>query len=132
MKAMGSEGREGERRAAIIARMNRIVQRDAPWVFGFHPKTYVLSHAWVQSRKPSAVGRNTLKYQRLDPVLREQQRQAPQQRDRPVLHLVVERGTQLEPRLDQKGDGVYRCAGCAAPRCWVGWRRCWPSRSRWR
>jgi len=76
MKAMGSEGNEGERRAAIIARMNRIVQHDAPWVFGFHPKTYVLSHAWVHSRKPSAVGRNTLKYQRLDAGLRERQRQA--------------------------------------------------------
>ena len=76
MKAMSSEGSEGERRAAIIARMNRVVQRDAPWVFGFHPKTYVLSHAWVQSRKPSAVGRNTLKYQRLDAALREQQRRA--------------------------------------------------------
>ena len=61
---------------AIIARMNRILQNDAPWVFGFHPKSYTLAHAWLQNRKPSAVGRNTLKYQRLDPVLREQQRRA--------------------------------------------------------
>ena len=30
----------------------------------------------MQSRKPSAVGRNTLKYQRLDASLREQQRRA--------------------------------------------------------
>jgi len=76
MKTMDSDGPNGERRAAIIARMNRIVQQDAPWVFGFHPKTYTLAHAWIQNRKPSAVGRNTLKYQRLDPALREQQRRA--------------------------------------------------------
>jgi len=76
MKAMDSDGPEGERRMAIIARMNRILQYDAPWVFGFHPKSYTLAHAWLQNRKPSAVGRNTLKYQRLDPALREQQRRA--------------------------------------------------------
>ena len=77
MKAMvDSDGAEGERRMAIIARMNRILQHDAPWVFGFHPKSYTLAHAWLQNRKPSAVGRNTLKYQRLDPTLRERQRRA--------------------------------------------------------
>ena len=53
-------------RLDIIRRMNRILQHDAPWVFGMHPKSYTLSHVWLKNRKPSDVGHNTLKYQRLD------------------------------------------------------------------
>ena len=75
MKNMESDGPNGVRRAAIIARMNRIVQDDAPWIFGFHPKSYTLAHAWVKSRKPMGVGNNALKYQRIDVVEREERRQ---------------------------------------------------------
>ncbi|MDR2450184.1 MAG: ABC transporter substrate-binding protein [Candidatus Accumulibacter sp.] len=53
-------------RAAIIRRMQRIVQEDAPWIFGFHPKAYTLAHAWLYNRKPHDVANNTLKYQRID------------------------------------------------------------------
>ncbi|MCX8145704.1 MAG: ABC transporter substrate-binding protein [Azovibrio sp.] len=59
-------------RLALIRAMTRILQHDAPWVYAFHPKTYVLTHAWLKNRKPSDVGNNTLKYQRLD--YRERQR----------------------------------------------------------
>ena len=45
-------------RLAIINRMNRILHDDAPWVHGFHPKTYALAHAWLKNRKPSDVGHN--------------------------------------------------------------------------
>ncbi len=76
MKNMESDGPNGARRAAIIARMNRILQHDAPWIFGFHPKSYTLAHAWLQSRKPMGVGNNALKYQRIDTALREKQRAA--------------------------------------------------------
>ena len=75
MKNMESDGPNGARRAAIIARMNRIVQHDAPWIFGFHQKSYTLSHAWLHSRKPMGVGNNALKYQRLDVAERERRRQ---------------------------------------------------------
>ena len=76
MKNMESDGPNGARRAEIIARMNRILQHDAPWIFGFHPKSYTLAHAWLQSRKPMGVGNNALKYQRIDVALRERQRAA--------------------------------------------------------
>ena len=75
MKNMESDGPNGARRAAIIARMNGIVQHDAPWVFGFHPKSYTLAHTWVKSRKPMGVGNNALKYQRIDVAEREKRRQ---------------------------------------------------------
>ena len=61
-------------RLAIIRRMNRQLQHDAPWVFGFHPKSYTLGHRWLKNRKPSDVGNNILKYQRIDVVDREQAR----------------------------------------------------------
>ncbi|HWV16990.1 MAG TPA: ABC transporter substrate-binding protein [Rhodocyclaceae bacterium] len=63
-------------RQRIIDRMVEILRRDAPWVWGFHPKDYTLGHAWLYNRKPSKVGHNTLKYQRLDPALRAEQRAA--------------------------------------------------------
>jgi len=62
------------RRLQIIGRMNRILHVDAPWVFGFHPKSYTLEHAWLKNRKPSDVGHNGLKYQRLDVAQREARR----------------------------------------------------------
>ncbi|MBI5900756.1 MAG: ABC transporter substrate-binding protein [Rhodocyclales bacterium] len=64
----------GPQRQEIIDRMNRILHQDAPWVWGFHPKDYSLRHAWLLNRKPSKVGHNTLKYQRVDAALRAQRR----------------------------------------------------------
>lgn len=52
-------------RLEIIRRMNHILHNDAPWVFGLHPKSYTLRHRWLKNRKPSDVGNNTLKYQRI-------------------------------------------------------------------
>ncbi|MGE5385249.1 MAG: ABC transporter substrate-binding protein [Betaproteobacteria bacterium] len=53
-------------RLELIRRMTRIVQHDAPWVFGLHPKSYTLGHAWLHNRKPGDVGHDTLQYQRID------------------------------------------------------------------
>jgi ABC-type transport system substrate-binding protein len=61
-------------RQEIIDRMTEILRHDAPWVFGYHPKDYSLRHAWLLNRKPSKVGHNTLKYQRVDAALRDQRR----------------------------------------------------------
>lgn len=64
----------GPERQAIIDRMLAILHEDAPWVWGFHPKDYSLRHAWLLNRKPTKVGNNTLKYQRIDVALRERLR----------------------------------------------------------
>ncbi len=63
-------------RLAIVREMNGILHHDAPWVFGFHPKSYTLGHRWLKNRKPSEVGNNILKYQRIDTVDRAHARQA--------------------------------------------------------
>ena len=58
-------------RAAIIQRMNLILQNDAPWIFAFHPKSYTLAHAWADNRKPTGgIINNSLKYQRIDVAAR--------------------------------------------------------------
>jgi hypothetical protein len=64
----------GPKRQAIIGQMVKVAREDAPWVWGFHPKDYALSHAWVRPSKPNKMARNTLKYARIDPALRERLR----------------------------------------------------------
>ena len=63
-----------DRRQAVIDRMVAILREDAPWSFGFHPKDYSLRHAWIGNAKPNQMARNTLKYMKVDPVLRAQRR----------------------------------------------------------
>ncbi|MCQ9374533.1 ABC transporter substrate-binding protein [Methyloversatilis sp. XJ19-13] len=70
MKAMDNS----PERQVILDRMLAILQHDAPWVWGFHPKSYGLEHSWVFNRKPSTVANNTMKYTRIDPALREAKR----------------------------------------------------------
>jgi ABC-type transport system substrate-binding protein len=61
-------------RQAIIDRMVEIARHDAPWVWSFFPKDYKLTHAWVHNSKPNQMANNGLKYQRIDPALREKMR----------------------------------------------------------
>jgi oligopeptide transport system substrate-binding protein len=61
-------------RQEIIDRMLGIVRHDAPWVWSFFPMDYTLHHAWVHNRKPNEMANNGLKYQRIDPVMREKKR----------------------------------------------------------
>ena len=63
-------------RLEIIRQMKRLLQEDAPWIFGYHPKNYTLGHAWLKNRKPNDVANNILKYQRLDVAERARLRQA--------------------------------------------------------
>jgi len=70
MKSMAN----GPERQAIIDRMVEIARRDAPWVWSLFPKDYGLHHAWVHNRKPHSIANNGLKYQRIDPALREKLR----------------------------------------------------------
>jgi ABC-type transport system substrate-binding protein len=66
----------GAERQAIIDRMIDLLRHDAPWVWSFFPKDYTLHHGWVHNRKPNQIANNSLKYQRLEPALRAQQRRA--------------------------------------------------------
>jgi len=65
----------GPKRQAIIDEMVKLARDDAPWVWGFHPKDYALSHAWVHNSKPNKMARNGLKYIRVDTALREAKRE---------------------------------------------------------
>lgn len=62
-------------RYAIITQMQHIIQRDAPMVFGFHPKNFALYHQWYQNLKPNLIANNQLKYTKLDVALREKSRE---------------------------------------------------------
>jgi ABC-type oligopeptide transport system substrate-binding subunit len=61
----------GPERQALVEQMLEILRRDVPWVWGLHPKDYSLAHQWVYNRKPTKMANNVLKYQRVDPALRE-------------------------------------------------------------
>jgi ABC-type transport system substrate-binding protein len=64
----------GPERKAIIDEMLEVLRRDVPWVFGFFPKGFSLYHSWYHNVKPNLMANNTLKYKRIDPLLREQKR----------------------------------------------------------
>lgn len=63
---------DGPEKAAIIDQMVKIVQRDAPWMFGYYPKSGGAYQQWVGNAKPTQMVRNTLQYVRIDPELRAQ------------------------------------------------------------
>jgi hypothetical protein len=58
----------------VIDEMTTILQRDAPWSFGFYPKSFAVYHQWLGNVTPNLMANNTLKYLSLDPALREQMR----------------------------------------------------------
>ena len=64
----------GPERQALIDRMIEMLRFDAPWAWGLHPQDFTLAHAWVHNRKPNKMANNSLKYQRIDPQLRETMR----------------------------------------------------------
>lgn len=64
----------GPARQQVIDEMLEILRRDSPWLWGFHPKDYVLHHGWEYNSKPNKMANNGLKYLRIDGVQREQLR----------------------------------------------------------
>ncbi|MDP1929356.1 MAG: ABC transporter substrate-binding protein [Thiobacillus sp.] len=66
----------GPARQQVIDAMLEIVRRDAPWIYSYYPKSFGLRHGWVHNVKPNLMANNTLKYRRVDPVLRARQREA--------------------------------------------------------
>jgi ABC-type transport system substrate-binding protein len=78
-------------REAIIHQMLEIARRDAPWIWGMHPKNFLLEHVWMRNAKLHQMANNTLKYSRLDPEKRAELRLA---WNRPVVWpMVVVLGT---------------------------------------
>ena len=63
-------------RQELIDRATETLRHDAPWLWGYHPKDYVLYHAWYRNLKPNKIAYNTVKYQRIDSALRAEQRRA--------------------------------------------------------
>jgi ABC-type oligopeptide transport system substrate-binding subunit len=64
----------GPQRQAIIDEALEILRRDSPWLWGYHPKQYVLQHGWLNNIKPNIMANNKLKYWRVDAAEREQLR----------------------------------------------------------
>jgi peptide/nickel transport system substrate-binding protein len=61
-------------RQSIINQMVDIARKDSPWLWGLHPKGLSLYHDWYHNSKPHLMANNTMKYKRIDPVLRAQKR----------------------------------------------------------
>lgn len=66
----------GPERQKIIDQMVTILREDAPWIWGFHPKSFGLYHRWYYNKKPNLMANNTLKYVRVDADERERMRVA--------------------------------------------------------
>ena len=66
----------GPERLALIHRMMRIAQEDAPWIWGYHPVSYGLYHEWYSNSKAIPITKNRLKYKRVDGAQRERRRAA--------------------------------------------------------
>jgi ABC-type transport system substrate-binding protein len=69
-------------RMALIREIVEISRRDAPWLWGYHPKSFALYHQWYTNAKPNTMAHNSLKYKRIEPALRDGLRQ---EWNRPVL-----------------------------------------------
>ncbi|MEY8262710.1 MAG: ABC transporter substrate-binding protein [Bermanella sp.] len=53
-------------RAATIAKMLKIIQRDSPWGSAYHTYDFVLGHNWVANDKIHGISKVTLKYRNID------------------------------------------------------------------
>ena len=53
-------------RQEIINKMFNMLQHNAPAVWMFNPKTFILVHDWYRNVKPHNMSYNTMKYRRID------------------------------------------------------------------
>ncbi|MEA3405546.1 MAG: ABC transporter substrate-binding protein, partial [Pseudomonadota bacterium] len=63
----------GVERLELINEMIAIAQKDAPWIWGFHPKSLALYHGWYHNVWANPLANNTVKYKRIEPEKRYQQ-----------------------------------------------------------
>lgn len=69
-----------QQRQQLINKMLAILYHDAPWVWGVYREDLILNHSWVYPSKISLMTNNVLKYQRINPLLRDQRRREWNQR----------------------------------------------------
>lgn len=62
--------RNSPERQAVIDRMMRVLQYDAPAVWQYHPISFGLQHEWYRNVKPHQMSYNTTRYKRIDSALR--------------------------------------------------------------
>jgi oligopeptide transport system substrate-binding protein len=65
----------GDERLAIIRKMDRVYQEDAPWFGCIHGVSYSLVHDWYRNAYPNTMGYAHCKYLRVDAELRAKRRQ---------------------------------------------------------
>lgn len=63
-------------RYQLIQELQQQVRHDAPWLFGFHPKSFALYHSWYKNLKPNLMANNQLKYTRINASERTQKHAA--------------------------------------------------------
>ncbi|MCK4738791.1 MAG: ABC transporter substrate-binding protein [Deltaproteobacteria bacterium] len=61
-------------RLKIVEDITKILRKDSPWVWGYHPVSFALIHNWVGNIKPNTMANNTMKYLKIDRELRENSR----------------------------------------------------------
>ena len=66
--------KDSSERQEIIDQMLRILRKDSPWIWGYHPKDYALYHEWYTNVKPNKMSHNNLKYHRIDSNMRAEKR----------------------------------------------------------
>jgi ABC-type transport system substrate-binding protein len=76
----------GDERYQLIQKLQNIIRFQAPWIFGFHPKSYSLFHNWYGNKKPNLMANNGLKYSKIDAQMRAEKRQ---QWNQPVIWPLV-------------------------------------------
>lgn len=72
-------------RRILVAKCVAILQHDSPWVWGFSPMAFSLTHSWVAEKKPHAMS-NSLKYTAVDFKKR---RQMLQKWNQPSLNILL-------------------------------------------
>ncbi|MEK6758702.1 MAG: ABC transporter substrate-binding protein [Deltaproteobacteria bacterium] len=53
-------------RQRVIREMTAIIQKDSPWVWGYHPVAFSLYHRWNSNVKANSMANNTMKYVKID------------------------------------------------------------------
>ncbi len=61
-------------RSKIIRDMTGILHEDGPWIWGYHPVAFSLSHQWIRNLKSNAMANNMMKYIRIDTEQRKARR----------------------------------------------------------
>lgn len=56
----------GSERQKIVNRMLSLLREESPWLWGYHPIEFTLSHSWNMPLKAHSMTRNIYKYERID------------------------------------------------------------------